>query len=225
MLQIKKISVILLLLFICGSCTKNSNKTAKLQDTEEGENLTLNKTNNENILIFDPLGQITVLSNKTEKGFLNMYVLQTEENFPLETKKVNGEVHFHKDFLKIKGSGKNYLLALHKTSKGKYGKNVDETIIGYGIANHKSIFKMVPENERKGKKNAKEMIINTLVDDSKTLAQKGSESDCTSGGEGSSGCSIDESAIVADVGCSVDCDPGYYACCDSGDVTCTCIEG
>lgn len=43
---------------------------------------------------------------------------------------------------------------------------------------------------------------------------------CTSGGEGSTSCSIDEPFGMG--GCSVDCSEGYYSCCDSSTVKCTC---
>jgi hypothetical protein len=43
---------------------------------------------------------------------------------------------------------------------------------------------------------------------------------CSSGGVGSTGCSIDDPIS----GCSVTCASGYYACCSSGSNICTCKE-
>jgi hypothetical protein len=47
-------------------------------------------------------------------------------------------------------------------------------------------------------------------------------STCTSGGTGSSSCSITEWTQTT---CSVTCGAGYYACCNSSSVKCTCIKG
>jgi hypothetical protein len=40
--------------------------------------------------------------------------------------------------------------------------------------------------------------------------------DCTSGGDGSTQCSV--------TGCSVTCSAGYYACCNSNTVNCKCCQ-
>jgi hypothetical protein len=48
--------------------------------------------------------------------------------------------------------------------------------------------------------------------------------DCTSGGVGSSECSITEGAIVSN-SCSVKCNAGYYACCSSSTTSCKCKKG
>jgi hypothetical protein len=45
---------------------------------------------------------------------------------------------------------------------------------------------------------------------------------CTSGGIGSSGCSIDEAFGLG--GCSVSCSTGYHSCCQSNTVTCSCVK-
>jgi hypothetical protein len=47
-------------------------------------------------------------------------------------------------------------------------------------------------------------------------------SPCTSGGEGSSGCSLQGNfGLVGGVGCSVDCSSGYSACCGVGGCNCS----
>ncbi|WP_147450082.1 hypothetical protein [Corallococcus carmarthensis] len=50
----------------------------------------------------------------------------------------------------------------------------------------------------------------------------GTAPSCTSGGAGSSSCSISE---AYNMGCSVTCNAGYYACCMSSNTTCKCFKG
>jgi hypothetical protein len=59
---------------------------------------------------------------------------------------------------------------------------------------------------------------NDLVD-ALVIANKDKKGSCSSGGEGSTGCSIDDFTG----GCSVSCGSGYYACCKSSNNTCVCI--
>ncbi len=56
-------------------------------------------------------------------------------------------------------------------------------------------------------------------DDTTKTGGGGSSSGCTSGGPGSSACTI--SNYIAN--CSVTCQTNYYACCSVGGPTCSCI--
>lgn len=68
---------------------------------------------------------------------------------------------------------------------------------------------------------------NALIEYSKNRTERGKvppvggEPNCTSGGTGSSSCSITE---LFGMSCSVTCDDGYYACCDSKTTTCKCVK-
>lgn len=56
-----------------------------------------------------------------------------------------------------------------------------------------------------------------------TLTQ--SESDlypCSSGGPGSRSCSVSVSGVGLGTACEVECDPGFYACCNAMENKCQC---
>lgn len=100
------------------------------------------------------------------------------------------------------------------------GINFKETYYGYGMARLKgewilsygyladtdlSLTEIVISSSRLLSDNEKNRLLST----------------CTSGGAGSTRCSITE---IFGMSCSVDCANGYYACCDSETTTCKCIE-
>ncbi|MDX1627474.1 MAG: hypothetical protein R3345_02175 [Fulvivirga sp.] len=94
--------------------------------------------------------------------------------------------------IEVKRNDEKYLYASY---------NPAEVLSGYGLSKYNLDFKSY-KDFKNNRQTAKVL------------------SDCTSGGEGSSSCSIDEPFNS----CSVTCREGYYACCDSSTTTCTCVE-
>lgn len=70
----------------------------------------------------------------------------------------------------------------------------------------------------KVKKLPESFATNSLID--AMVTNQNIKGSCSSGGQGSTGCSIDDFTG----GCSVSCGSGYYACCQSSNNTCVCIS-
>ena len=95
--------------------------------------------------------------------------------------------------------------------KGKY---IEEK--GYGIGNISLSFD-ITESDIRLFSDAKSYLKSKLTGVNENLRTP----ECTSGGPGSSSCSIDEVFALA---CSVTCDPNYYACCQSSTTQCFCVS-
>ncbi|WP_166437238.1 hypothetical protein [Niastella caeni] len=99
-------------------------------------------------------------------------------------------------------------------------------VLGYGLSmmkgkwdaktllntNKKYIFNLIALADRSGR---------TLTPAQREAVTEDIASGCTSGGPGSSSCSISEP--LPPQSCSVTCGSGYYACCQSSTVSCNCV--
>lgn len=163
---------------------------------------------------------IDLQSNDTFKDyFLLQYSNNDLRNLNLSDNLILND--FNKDYIKIKDLNSNKITVF--TLDSNY-RNSNETIIyGFGFSKKSNNFKLNLANSTP--KTVLDIIeYNGRLPFGNDFNEGGL--DCDSGGVGSSECSTTGSDLGSipggGGGCSVKCNPGYYACCDGGANECRC---
>lgn len=215
----------------------NSNKSEVTNELSE-----LNKNDKDYIpeirFLKDEKENLAFLLNKTDRGFLKMFVFQTENIEKLNSLKNCHEcsIEFLDESLFLKQNKK--IKVVYTVNEIVYKKYVEKlgtnhVFLGFGISEHRGLFS-IKKSKEKSVRFIDDVLINSNLSDELTLTAyynkvdgsgpgNPNNDDCSSGGEGATSCSIDEDAVVAENGCSVTCGPGYYACCKASTVRCVCV--
>ena len=132
-----------------------------------------------------------------------------------------------------KNGEQSFLFGLYDAHESLHAINAKLTgkkptiIFGYGISYMQNIWDK--DNAMKSKK---DKAIAVLIDANTNISETDKQSlqaslaapggtTCNSGGVGSSSCSVEQGFPTTQV-CSVSCNAGYYACCNTTSFTCTC---
>lgn len=161
--------------------------------------------------------EMLILKNKDEICFMikndggkydENYIFQTDDvdKFEFKNNKVmNFKIIYDHKALIINIEKDTYYFIVDNYIVG------NNVIKGYGLSRRKGVFEIVSTDENKS-------FFETI-----TLVNSGGSSNCSSGGLGSTQCSIGSTNGPVGTECSVSCGAGYYACCDDSTVICKCI--
>ncbi|CAD5266835.1 MULTISPECIES: hypothetical protein [unclassified Imperialibacter] len=230
----KKI-IYLSVFLLFGSCSENFQLDSpdislpymhELSRTYDGELFTnvdvevFSMSNNETLIV--------VFDNGSRTHFSKAYVLASEEYRSFANNPIFSGNLLQLDGVILLQSNSGDFITLSVDSEVSQAvlkdikqRGVKESAIrmGYGLSAFKGDW-IIDRTKMSSELTAFDAIrlfsTNSLVEP----APNGKVLGCTSGGEGSTSCSIDEPFGLG--GCSVDCSEGYYACCDSSAVTCKC---
>jgi hypothetical protein len=162
---------------------------------------------NKELLILKNKTEVALLLKNSKGDFVENYIFQcgNTENFTISNRKfVDFIIIFDKKALILKIEKKTYYFIVDNYIVG------ENVFRGYGLSRRFGIFTFDNSSE--------ESFFDTIrVQNSMTSLS------CTSGGAGSTECSITGTIGPVSSGCSVSCGTGYYACCDDGTVVCQCV--
>ena len=239
----KKLFNYLLVCFVCVSCSKKQSFTSieteitktladKKGDLKNGKVVLQVTENNELMLLqsSDPntpnqVDRIIILA--FDKG-INIPIkdqdLKTTSMFFFSDKRaiaLHSEIE-NKVFLvglnEQESQEKKDLLNLNLLIKDSY----TETLLGYGISVLTGKWDLEKLTTNKFSSAFDKLdYSNQLMNIVPLTGGGGGAPNCTSGGAGASECSIEETIGGK---CSVTCQAGYYACCDSRTVKCNCVK-
>ena len=226
MKSIKLIAILLFNVALLNSCSKDVQskndeliKNNKLYELIRHNKLVNKENNISDIKVLkDKNNNIAFLLNKEKGYYKKMFVVKLE-------KKDFEKLSNLKDFIgKIEIGDQNISVI---TLNEKYFFTVDEnelynndkSFYVIGISEHRGQFEILNNNNQI--LNIDDVLINHFVSATPLSTTKKYASNCTSGGEGASECSIDE---WTQNGCSVKCRTGYFACCNSSTVRCICVK-
>ncbi len=141
------------------------------------------------------------------------------------------EVASDKRYLIIKNQNEQYFIALDEVENREKAKNItiaspNNTLSAafcFGITyqwGHYDFKELLKDKTISAFESIRAANIksNHTTDQSKN----GAGEKCSSGGAGSTQCSIDGAFETG--GCSITCTAGYYACCKSSSITCNCVK-
>jgi len=228
-----------IILFVIGNILLScSNKTSTLSTADSFKNELIFKknTNGEKIIFGNKLKDVKII--ETEDG-VALFIKKKEDYFenlitviPHNIKEKKILMSFlHKDKISFEyklGSvifshpdGKRLIFIVNNNKGMDIAKSFDksETIFYCNqIAFSKNNKFMINKFEGDISEKKTNVFVGIVVAKNKKIAS--SNKGCTSGGTGSTSCS------VGDVwsSCSVSCGSGYYACCQGSDNTCHCVK-
>ncbi|MBC7936667.1 MAG: hypothetical protein H7Y86_15055 [Rhizobacter sp.] len=191
-------------------------------------NVVLKKTTNNSILLFIDSANsnsgkfntaILLESDKAfssldiENGEYEIYIPKSRRNLVISSLDKNLVLHIglFDDEEKIRNISKKFEIAIKQ-----------QTYLGYGLSYMKSHWDKKLVSEAKVQ-SSDDILVNTDIH----LLEKGITSNsvpavtCHSGGAGSSSCSVEEGFPTTQV-CSVSCNAGYFACCNTSTFKCKC---
>jgi hypothetical protein len=163
---------------------------------------------NTELLILKNKNEVSFLLKNSDGKFDENYIFQTDEvsKFELNSGIVsNFKLIYDKRALIINIEKNTYYFIVDNYI---IGKNV---IKGYGLSKRKGVFEIINNDENK-----------SYFETIREVNARGGLS-CTSGGTGSTECSVTSTIGPLGTGCSVGCGVGYYACCDDNTVVCKCL--
>lgn len=236
------------ILLIFQSCTKQTTREAvekainekmyasfsgkvNIKETFENSYLILINTTNST----DSYDKAIVVTSETPLIKPNISASDTYTFFIPENKRYI--VIYNHNTTKISIIGLNDNLALQSISKFKSNSDILPSIensetLGYGLSYLRGLWNMRKTEDSKYKNpfnilgcadmlkpDAPNNLPPIEDEENAKLCELGT---CTSGGAGSTSCSISEPAPA--MGCTVSCSAGYYACCRSSDVRCFCCK-
>ena len=155
--------------------------------------------------------ELAIIINIDKENSFSEFFLFQYENIDLAKVLESKEIYlqdFGEDYVRLNTGSETLLFTLDSNLKGEK----DIVYEGYGISHRKANYTL-------------EIVDNpiTISDDLLIDGKRPSNvSNCTSGGVGSTECSIDSSPIVGGGSCSVKCGKGYYSCCDDTRNSCSC---
>lgn len=227
----KKINLLLIVITLSLSC-ENTDETKPISFSElstelngkfQSNRLEVQTTEDSEIMI---LQQSSVKSNVYETA----YVLQTEEQRLNIQKSSSKESILFENAILIKSESELVFfgvdldenIQLLRKLQDKIGNQKIVSYFGYGFSKIKGEWSV-------GEKSLDKSAYSYLGKSNK-LNKSGREDAggggiiCTSGGPGSTSCSIGTEVATIGTSCSVSCSAGYYACCKSSNTTCKCIK-
>ncbi len=162
--------------------------------------------------IFKNENEVCILL-KNDKGIY-------DENFIFQSDNIRGfsQNNIVTENYKLFYDGKNLIINISNiTYQFTINERINgENIIkGYGLSRRFGTFKITDIDD---KTSFFDRIIETNSNPYSTLALT-----CDSGGPGATQCSVDSGIGSINVGCSVTCGSGYYACCDDSTSVCKCV--
>ncbi|HJZ40037.1 MAG TPA: hypothetical protein VJ203_06705 [Bacteroidales bacterium] len=104
------------------------------------------------------------------------------------------------------------------TLKSSYNIDFENILLGYSISSHQRVIE-VPD-ELPSIRSIYDLFTDLNISETAIDTHDLKGTNCSSGGPGSSSCSIEDVWS----GCSVSCKDGYYACCESGKNVCRCVK-
>lgn len=230
-MKINKILIGFLAITLFGCDTS---ETFESHNQNNEKKIVLEKSNlNQSILIGETIKSKDGIlyfhntSNKNENNFsdvISMKLINKKQNIVLENVlKEPITINYQKNYIEItkkktstkilfviaNEDGHNFVHQLTERQKENYAEIIFGNELAY-LKNHDFNLKNISENH----------IKNSISIISQALNQKGSGSGgCTSGGPGSSSCSVGDFYSS----CSVSCSVTYYACCNGDSNTCYCM--
>ncbi len=218
----KKLLIFSIIIGFAFSC-QDQNSELSLEQILEGEGFSAITASDIRIINTESNEFVVSIpsSNQEDRRY---FVLQMENNYSDNYDKFNGTMYFNRLSLIISNnqdSRKILFLSVDDDQFSKIGNKLSDfnvsKISGYGLSEHKSL-----EIESSVLETSFYKAIAVKNVNSRSLDEElgdGGSTTCTSGGVGSTGCSVD--------GCSVTCRDGYYACCKENNLltdTCKCIK-
>jgi hypothetical protein len=234
----KRLLILATIVTFVLSCNKEDGQL-KIDLSELSEQLDGQLIQKELFIAQSNNNQIVALSKSNEKEptFDNAYILQMDNNIKKINRQQVSEYIFFEEciivnstegliFLGVDTDNNTSLLTKLK-EKTVNGVEIKE-FLGYGFSRLKNSWSLkVMDGEMSDaydhlSSNSLLKKINSRINDNIEDGPGGGGNEtCTSGGQGSSSCSVTE---VFGLSCTVSCRDGYYACCNSSNTTCKCIK-
>lgn len=169
---------------------------------------------------------VVILKEKGRDTFSRAFVLQSKRSQSNSFKPFDGNlISIGSGLVIVRGEELHYIGVDSEESISilnileEVSGNLKSYALGYGFSSNKGEWKI--EQDMFLKYTANEILaISSLNPKVKLTSGKTMACECTSGGAGSTSCSIDEPLN----GCSVTCGAGYYSCCMSSVTRCVCVQ-